>query len=318
MNIEKSLYQKALELIENSRYILLITHVNPDADSIGGALALSNFFIENRIKHKVFNVGKNIPRNVEFLNGYSKITDILPPFFDLAISVDCGAYSRLGIKLDENIPLINFDHHASNENFGTINLVDAKMASTSEIIFDFFKYNDLKISKNSAEALYTGIYSDTQALSLPRTTKETFSKMSHLLDCGVNSSYIAENFLRKDSLAKYRILPKILDSLELHKEGKVASIYAKNEWFKSTGAKSIDCEEALDMILRIGVVKIAFFIRELDKSCRISLRSKENIDVSKIAKIFNGGGHINAAGCTIYDKDLEEVKSLVLKEIYEI
>lgn len=61
-----------------------------------------------------------------------------------------------------------------------------------------------------------------------------------------------------------------------------------------------------------------FFIRELDKSCRISLRSKENIDVSKIAKIFNGGGHINAAGCTIYDKDLEEVKSLVLKEIYEI
>lgn len=318
MNIEKSLYQKALELIKSSRYILIITHVNPDADSIGGALALSNYFIENRIKHKIFNVGKNIPRNLEFLNGYSKITDILPPFFDLAISVDCGAYSRLGINLDKNIPLINFDHHASNENFGTINLLDPKMASTSEIVFDFFKYNELNISKNSAEALYTGIYSDTQALSLPRTTKDTFSKMSHLLDCGVNASYIAESFLRKDSLAKYRILPKILDSLELHFEGKVASIYAENEWFKNTGAKSIDCEQALDMILCIGVVDIAFFIRDLNGQCRVSLRSKEHFDVSKVAEVFNGGGHINAAGCTIYERNLDEVKRLVLKEIYEI
>ena len=311
-------YTKALELIEKSRYILIITHVNPDPDSIGSALALSNLFHENKIKHKVFNISSDLPQNLDFIPRFDKISDQLPAFFDLAISVDCGTYKRLGFELDSTIPLINFDHHKSNNNFGTVNIVDSQKSSTAELIFEFFKHNGLYITKDSATALYVGIYDDTLAFSLGRCDEKTFEKINFLVECGASPSEIANKLLRRDSLAKYRIIPKILESLELFKEGEVASIVAREEWFKETGAHNRDCEDALDMIMSIAIVRIAVFIRVVNGVSRVSLRSKGQIDVSKIAGKFDGGGHFNASGCTIETLDVEKAKEIVLKEIFEI
>ena len=316
--VDMSEYTKALELIEKSRYILIITHVNPDPDSIGSALALSNLFHENKIKHKVFNISSDLPQNLDFIPRFDKITDQLPAFFDLAISVDCGTYKRLGFELDPSIPLINFDHHKSNNNFGAVNIVDPMKSSTAELVFEFFKHNGLYITKNSATALYVGIYDDTLAFSLGRCDELTFEKINFLVECGASPSEIANKLLRRDSLAKYRIIPKVLDSLELYKEGEVASIIAKEEWFKQTGAHNRDCEDALDMIMSIAVVRIAFFVRIVNGESRVSLRSKGKIDVSKIAAEFAGGGHFNASGCTIETLDVEKAKEIVLKEIFEI
>ena len=316
--VDMSEYTKALQLIEKSRYILIITHVNPDPDSIGSALALSNFFHENKIKHKVFNISSDLPQNLDFIPRFEKISDQLPAFFDLAISVDCGTYKRLGFELDSSIPLINFDHHKSNNSFGVVNIVDPMKSSTAELVFEFFKHNGLYITKDSATALYVGIYDDTLAFSLGRCDEKTFEKINFLVECGASPSEIANKLLRRDSLAKYRIIPKVLDSLELFKEGEVASIIAKEEWFKQTGAHNRDCEDALDMIMSISVVKIAFFVRVVNGVSRVSLRSKGKIDVSVIAGEFGGGGHFNAAGCTIETLDVEKAKEIVLKEIFEI
>ncbi len=316
--VDMSEYTKALELIEKSRYVLIITHVNPDPDSIGSALALSNLFHENKIKHKVFNVSSDLPQNLDFIPRFEKISDQLPAFFDLAISLDCGTYKRLGFELDPSIPLINFDHHKSNDSFGTVNIVDPMKSSTAELVFEFFKHNGLYITKDSATALYVGIYDDTLAFSLGRCDEKTFEKINFLVECGASPSEIANKLLRRDSLAKYRIIPKVLDSLELYKEGEVASIIAKEEWFKQTGAHNRDCEDALDMIMSIAVVKVAFFVRVVSGVSRVSIRSKGKIDVSKIAGEFGGGGHFNAAGCSIEMLDVEKAKEIVLKEIFEI
>lgn len=313
--VDTDQFLKAYELIKKSRYILLITHINPDPDSIGSALAISNLLFENRVKHKVYNISSDLPKNLDFLTRYEKITDNLPAFYDLVISFDCGTYERIGFDLPKDIPLINFDHHASNEKFGDVNIVDPYKSSTAELVFDFFKYNGLNISKNSAEALYVGIYDDTLAFSLPRCDEDTFKKINFLVECGANPSAITNKLLRRDSLAKYRIIPKVLNSLELYNEGEIASIVALKEWFEQTGAKSRDCEDALNMIMSIGIVQIAFFVRYLNGVCRVSLRSKGNIDVSKIAAIFGGGGHFNASGCNINIDDVEEAKKLVLKEV---
>ncbi len=316
--VDMSEYTKALELIEKSRYILIITHVNPDPDSIGSALALSNLFHENKIKHKVFNISSDLPQNLDFIPRFDKITDQLPAFFDLAISVDCGTYKRLGFELDSSIPLINFDHHKSNNSFGAVNIVDPQKSSTAELVFEFFKHNGLYITKDSATALYVGIYDDTLAFSLGRCDEKTFEKINFLVECGASPSEIANKLLRRDSLAKYRIIPKVLDSLELFKEGEVASIVAYEEWFKQTGAHNRDCEDALDMIMSIAIVRIAIFVRVVNGVSRVSLRSKGQIDVSKIAAEFGGGGHFNASGCTIETLDVEKAKEIVLKEIFEI
>ena len=153
--IDMSLYPKALELIEKSRYILIITHVNPDPDSIGSALALSNLFAENKIKHKVFNISSDLPKNLDFLNRFDKITNILPSFYDLAISVDCGTYKRLGFDLSKDVPLINFDHHASNNSFGAVNIVDPMKSSTAELVFEFFNISKASSTSSSFSITYT-------------------------------------------------------------------------------------------------------------------------------------------------------------------
>jgi phosphoesterase RecJ-like protein len=105
--------------------------------------------------------------------------------------------------------------------------------------------------------------------------------------------------------------------LELYKEGEVATIYALPQWFKQTGANLLDTEVALNMVLNISVVKIAIYFRVSNGKVRVSFRSKENIDVSKTASIFGGGGHVNAAGCSIVCDDVFQAKELVLKEILE-
>ncbi|MBT4029946.1 MAG: bifunctional oligoribonuclease/PAP phosphatase NrnA, partial [Campylobacteraceae bacterium] len=103
------MYSKALDLINKSRYILIVTHINPDADTLSCALALSNYFKENKIKHAVFNKMKALPSNLDFLGNYQKITDQIPKFYDLIISVDCANLKRVGIEFDSNIKIINID-----------------------------------------------------------------------------------------------------------------------------------------------------------------------------------------------------------------
>jgi len=308
---------KALDLIEKSKYILIITHINPDADTISSALALSNFLFENKIKHKVFNIGKNLPQNLDFISRFDKITNQMPSHFDLAISVDCGSIKRFGFELDSTIPLINIDHHKSNNDFGTINIVNYHKSSTAEVLYDFFKYNGLYITKEIATALYVGIYDDSLGFTISRCDEMTFEKVNFLVKCGAQPAQIADKLIRRDSLAKYRVLPKVLDSLELYDEGKVAVIYLQPLWLKQTGATVVDCEVALDMIYNIGVVKIALFLRVVNERVRVSLRSKDDIDISLIAQKFGGGGHVQAAGCSVDCTDVLEAKEIILKEILE-
>ncbi len=308
---------KALDLIEKSKYILIITHINPDADTISSALALSNFLFENKIKHKVYNIGKNLPQNLDFINRFEKITNQMPESFDLAISVDCGSIKRFGFELDSSIPLINIDHHKSNNDFGTVNIVNYHKSSTAEVLYDFFKYNGLYITKDIATALYVGIYDDSLGFTISRCDEMTFEKVNFLVKCGAKPAYIADKMIRRDSLAKYRVIPKVLDSLELYEEGKVAVIYLQPLWLKQTGATVVDCEVALDMIYNIGVVKIALFLRVVNERVRVSLRSKDDIDISLIAQKFGGGGHVQAAGCSVDCTDVLEAKEIILKEILE-
>ena len=114
---------------------------------------------------------------------------------------------------------------------------------------------------------------------------------------------------------KYRILPKVLDSLELFDEGKVATIHVDPKWIKETGAHTRDCDDALDMIMSMHIVKVTIFVRVVNNACRVSIRSKEKINVSEVASKFGGGGHINAAGFSVDSVDVNKVRKTVLKEL---
>jgi len=308
-------FKDTLELIKSSHYILIVTHINPDADTISCALSLSNFMFENKIKHKVFNNSDTLPRVLDFLPRFDKITNQIPKYYDLVIYVDCGDKKRVHIDIEKDVKIINIDHHQSNTKFGDINIVDFSKGSAAEVLFSFFEQNDLNISKNIAMCLYTGIYDDNIGFTTPRTTQSTFEIINKLLQTGINPSEIANNLLRRDSLAKYRILPKILNTLELHKQGDVATIYLEEKWLKETGATSQECDEVVNMVLNIAIVNMVCYLRVIQNNVRVSLRSKSNIDVSNIAKLFDGGGHKNAAGLTIKTQNIFEAKEQLLSKI---
>jgi phosphoesterase RecJ-like protein len=134
----------------------------------------------------------------------------------------------------------------------------------------------------------------------------------------ISPSDIATNLKRRDSLAKYRLMPLILDSLELHCEGRVATIYLEEQWLKQTGANYTMCEDIVNMVLNIGIVDIALFFRVSKHNIvRVSLRSKNSIDVSKIANKFNGGGHTQAAGCDCDTSDIFKAKDMLINFIIQ-
>jgi phosphoesterase RecJ-like protein len=310
--MEENRYKDCLDLIEKAHYILIVTHINPDADTISCALALSNFMFENRIKHKVFNSSKDIPRELNFLPKFDKITNQIPKFYDLIIYVDCGDKNRVDLEFNQNINIINIDHHKSNDNFGTINIVDDSKSSAAEVLYSFFDKNNLNISKNIAECLYVGIYDDSIGFTTPRVDSNTFKIINRLVDTGISPNKIADNLLKRDSLAKYRILPKILETLELHKEGIIASVFMKEDWLDETGALVSEADSVVNMVLNIAIVEVVIYLRIVKGKVRVSLRSKKDIDVSKIAQQFNGGGHKNAAGLTIDTQNINKAKELIL------
>lgn len=306
---------KVFETINNSRYCLIITHINPDADTISCALALSNYMKEKGIKHKVFNESKNIPRNLDFLPLFDKITDQIPKFYDLAVFVDCAVKERVGMEVEKDVYIINIDHHQSNEFFGNINIVNDKKSSTAEVLYEVFENEEIKISKNIAECLYVGIYDDSIAFTTPRVDSKTFKIINELVQTGLKPGEISNNLLRRDSLAKYRIMPKILETLSLHYEAKVATVYLEEEWLKTTGAMVSECDDIVNMVLNLAVVDMVCYFRIINKKVRVSLRSKGDINVSNIASAFNGGGHKNAAGLSIDTSDIKAAQKQLLEAI---
>lgn len=305
------------EMINNAHYILVVTHNNPDADTLSCALSLSNYFFENKIKHKVFNLSSKLPRRLDFLSRFDKIVQTLPSFYDLIIYVDCANILRVGdIALEETLS-ISIDHHQSNTLFATLNIVDDTKGSTAELLYHFYAHNTLKISKKNAECLYVGIYDDSIALTTPRTNRETFSVLEHLMQSKIDIAWISENLLRRNSLAQFRLLPKIMNTLELYAEGRVAVIHLENQWLLETGAVADECDSVVDMVLSLGIVDVVGYCRVIENKMRVSLRSKGDIDVAKIAQQFHGGGHKNAAGLRLESLCIESAKKELIPAILD-
>ena len=288
----KKLFSDALELIETSRSILIVTHIHPDLDTLSSALALSNFLKNINKSHKVYNAG-GFNKKHDFLPRFDKTVKKLPKFYDLIIAVDCARLDRFGFDIEadknnQNIPIINIDHHVSNTNFGKINIIKEELCATALLIYEFLDTLDIKITKEIATCIYTGIYDDSLGFSIDRVNASTFEVVSKLCQCGIEPYKIAQDIKSRESFAKYRLVPKVLDSLELYDEGKIAVITCKKEWLNITGANYEDAKDVVEQVLNIKVVEVAILLSELPKretpKTKVSLRTQsDDLDMSKIA-----------------------------------
>jgi len=312
-NDSKNLYVQ----IEKSEHIVLATHVNPDPDTLSSALAMMHFLRKLNKKYTLFNASENLPTNLSFLDGYKDFRTSIPSKCDLLIAVDAATFRRLGIE-KPSIALANIDHHRSNELYGDFNVVDDACASTTQVIYNFFKELDIKINTKMAEALYVGLLDDTSGFIAPSTKSSSLAMASDLANLGINIAVISQNVRMSKSLASLRLSALLLQKMRLYHDGTIASVIATKSDFEKSGASADDTESAQHEMLYLASVKVAIVLREGKKKVRVSLRSKDSIDVSSIASQYNGGGHIHAAGCSIEHKNLEELQKILIDKTKEL
>lgn len=317
-NLGIYLFKKAVELIENSSYISLITHLNVDADSYASAVALL-LFLERRFQKKVKIINKDvIPSNLQKLYPQERVKKEISLDSDLLIFIDCGDLRRAGIKDTEiKAPIITIDHHILKERFADVELVDPTLVSTAILVYKLLKFTGKKIDKEVAQALFCAIASDSQFFSLDRSDKECYLIASELIGLGA-SVKDADTILNKsDSLAKFRLRNMALLGTELALEGALALTCIDENMFRRSGGLRSDTEGLVDIPLSIECVEVSVVIIEMQGYYKISLRSK-NIDILKVAESFDGGGHKKAAGCRIYLKDINGVKKVIIEKIKEV
>lgn len=309
-------YEDVKEKIQSAECITILSHLNPDADAIGTALGIYTLLKKDKTKRvEVVNGSKALPLHLDFLLGFDKIKHQIEYENSLIISCDCGSIDRLGFDLDGR-DILNIDHHRSNTQYGSINVVMADYASSSQVAFELFK-KLYTVDGDTATCFYTALLSDTRYFTTTSVNKEVFDVARALVDAGAKPDVIAYNFTQRRPLSSLRILEKALSSLTLYEEAKVAVLMVTKDDIEATGATVPDMEGIVDYARSLVTVEIALFAMELDEGIRISLRSK-SVDVSQVASAFGGGGHKVAAGFTMKESGLEESIDTILKMIKEL
>jgi phosphoesterase RecJ-like protein len=310
--------KKIWKKIEEADNIVLVSHINPDGDALGSSLSLYPILKKMGKKVSVFNATKDLPSYLDFLPNFDKVVNKLPNKIDLMISFDCGSFDRLGIEKRPDF-LINIDHHISNTNYGDINLIKPNYASTSQVVYDILKENGIEILKESAICIYTALVTDTGNFQYESVNDKVFEVAADLVRCGVKPDFISKMLYQRDRLSRLRLLAKAYDTIELCCEGKVAFVEVTKEMLEITGAIKEDTDTIVNSVRAIATVEIACMLREDEEGIKISLRSKNYADVSKIAVKYGGGGHIRAAGATIKDEfDFNKVKEMLKNDLKEI
>ena len=309
---------QAVELINKSENIYICSHVQPDGDNIGSALAL--YMAINKKKERV-NVIKvdDVPSDYQFLPDIQafKEHDTNSPV-DLFISLDSSDVERLGQGnefLKKAKKVINIDHHVTNDNFGDVNIVLPSASATGEIVYKFIKHMNIHIDKDMATCLYTAISTDTGRFMYSNTTYETHIIASELLKTGIDLNSINIYLYQNRSVERTRLFLDALYNMELYLDGKVGMAIVTQQMMDKYNAKLEDTEGIVSFIRDTGPIEVACLLKEIsEEEIKVSFRSKKYVDVSKIAIEFGGGGHIRAAGCTIYDT-IDNAKNIVLDEI---
>jgi phosphoesterase RecJ-like protein len=290
--------ERVLQEIRARRRFVVTSHARPDGDGIGSALACAQILhVMGRDAEVVMHDGvPRIYQNLPFADRVRQ-ADRVPPN-DAVILLECDTVKRTLLDGLDNCFLINIDHHASGRNFAHVNWIDATVMATAELVFRLARLACVPVDRDIATCLYTALMTDTGSFMFEGTNEHTFTVARELVLAGADPALCARHIYFGHSTAKMRLLGAALSNL--HREGALAWIWVTQEQMQRFGAREEDCEGLVNYALSMGDVQVAIFFRELpDQRYRVSIRSKGEVNVSKVAESFGGGGHVCASGCSI-------------------
>ncbi len=327
--IDSSYFQKAADLIEKSKTILLTTHTKPDGDACGSVAAMYEVLTGLGKKTKLLMLSE-IPEWYQFL--FTEKVPVLGEDVgleelkqgrfakpDLIMIIDTNSYSQLP-KFDEFFkqntkPLLVIDHHVTSDALGDVELLDTSAAATALIVFDFVKYAGWPLTEKIARALFAAVATDTGWFQFNNTDSRVYRTCADLIEAGANPTELHHTIYQNFSPQRFKLMAAMLNTLELHLDGRFAALYLRQADFKKAGAAYRDTENLIDECRRIATVEAAaLFVELADGRIKCSLRSNDTIDVREIAARFGGGGHTTASGAHL-DGPLQKAKELILAEI---
>jgi len=291
--------------IQAASGILLTTHCSPDGDGIGSQLALYHA-LQSAGKPVFMHNRDGVPRIYRFLDGSGQVgagAEFNASDVDLIISLDAGSKSRLGFAdaFFAGRKLAVIDHHASNDCFGDINLIDVSACATGAIVYDLIGRLALPISAASASALYVTLLTDTSSFRNENTTAEVHEIAVALIRAGAEPWPIAREVYESRSQAGFQLQALCMQTLELQNEGRSAWLHINEQMYRETGSDGEDSEGLIDLARGLEGVEIAVFMRPGDDSSswKVTFRGKYAADVGALAVSLGGGGHRYASGCSI-------------------
>jgi len=314
-------YQDVLNYIGKSAKILVISHRKPDADTLGAAIAMRIWLGEMK-KNVTLACVDEPGLGMEFfphINEY--VSDFNLGDFDLRIIVDAGASYMTNFHLkypdffERDLPVINIDHHASNDNFGLVNIVDPAAPSTTVIIYRMFKELNVEINPDMATVLLAGIYGDTGGFMHSNTDAEVYKISSDLMAKGANVKAIIKSLFKSKSLETLKLWGKVLENVQITGDGVVMSV-VKDDDYAQVGSSPENLSGVVDYLNMVPNTKFAVLLNEDRKgNVKGSFRTRQHdLDLSRIAAVFGGGGHPKASGFMLPGKLQENLRYTIVSE----
>ncbi len=313
---------KIIEALRRVRSVAILSHVNPEGDAIGSVLGCHLTLKALGKEVATFNPDP-VPKNLRELPGAEEIiwADRLPRPFGGYLVLDTTDPQRVGGLL-HGLPtgslIMNIDHHPTNARFGTYNWVDPEASATGEMVHHLFQVMGVPLSREAATNLYVAILTDTGSFQYANTTPRALRAAAELIEAGVAPQDVTEMLFGQRDLAELQLLGAILTRMEVSPDGAFAWMEVTDEMLKDQRLGGDALEGVINYPRSLRGVEVALLFKEVaGNGVKVSLRSKGKVDVAQIALAFQGGGHKNAAGCTV-PGSMAEVREKVLAEVQRV
>lgn len=292
--------KEVVAVLKKEKVFFIATHINPDGDAIGSALALSSALESIGKKAYLYNKDR-IPEFYRFMPGHARIRSSLKNIFaeqPVLILLDCNSPERAALEHYTFRKSLVIDHHETENGFGDIRWIIPGAAATGLMIFHLIKALGTPLTSDISTNIYTAIAVDTGTFRYSNTSSEVLRVSAELIEKGAHPAFISECLYEQWGKNRFALLVLTLKNLEI--SGGVAMMYITKSMFRKTDTHPEDTENFSNVPRTIKSVKISALFRDVGNRCwKVSLRSKGNVNVAKIAELFGGGGHRNAAGFRI-------------------
>jgi bifunctional oligoribonuclease and PAP phosphatase NrnA len=302
-------------ILQRQRFVIS-SHGRPDGDAIGSQLAMALALKALGKTVRVIDRDPPPPPLLDFPGvGDIEVAPTVEGEFDAAIVMECGSLARTGVSGLERFFVINIDHHPGNATYGAINWFDEGAAACGEMVFDLIEALQVPLTPEIATHIYITILTDTGGFHFSHITPRTFEICRRCTEAGAQPEAIARAVYDSSTLGRLKLMGAVLHNLEFEAGGRLACSHVSLQLLEDTASTPDDSDGLINLPLTVKEVVAVAFFKEIEPAVyRISLRSKGDVDVNLVAKTFGGGGHKNAAGCSMNGR-YPEVRQRLVAEL---